>query len=190
MSNDMPPRACLADFGFTTMLLDPTMSCSAQLEGGTAMFMSPELLKPSMFGFRSSVPTPEADIYAFGLVIYQVCEQDRSYLSFTHMVQVLTGEIPWRGLRIAELEFKVVEGMRPAKPENASAIGFSDSLWDFAHRCWDGKMELRPNVAEVVTQLGRAAADWDGVMPPCVMVKNVASICKEPISDTMEYCEF
>jgi serine/threonine protein kinase len=79
MSNDNPPRACLADFGFMTMVLDPSgrMSCSAQLEGGTVIFMSPELLVPGKFGITGLGPTPEADIYAFGLVIYQVCEQDR-----------------------------------------------------------------------------------------------------------------
>jgi serine/threonine protein kinase len=142
------------------------MSCSAQLEGGTTMFMSPELLVPGKFGITDSVPTPEADIYAFGLVIYQVCEQDRGYLPFTYIVQVLTGELPFRGLRMGEIALNVVQGVRPTKPKNASAIGFSDSLWSFVQRCWDGKMELRPKVAEVVTQLERAAADWDGVMPP------------------------
>jgi serine/threonine protein kinase len=75
MSNDMPPRACLADFGFMTMVLDPNqpMSCSAQLEGGTVPFMSPELLAPLKFGVKSSIPTSQADIYAFGMVIFQVC---------------------------------------------------------------------------------------------------------------------
>jgi len=79
MSNDSPPRACVADFGFMTMVLDPRqpISCSAQLEGGTVMFMSPELLAPSRFGLKESIPTPEADIYAFGLVIHQVCDNDR-----------------------------------------------------------------------------------------------------------------
>ena len=79
MSNDMPPRACLADFGFMIMVMDPTkpLSCSAQLEGGTMTFMAPELLVPSKFGLEDSFPTPQADIYAFGLVIYQVSELDR-----------------------------------------------------------------------------------------------------------------
>ena len=78
MSNGTPPRACLADFGFMTMVLDPgqPMSCSASLEGGTLTFMSPELLVPSKFGMKDSIPTPEADIYAFGLVIFQAREQD------------------------------------------------------------------------------------------------------------------
>jgi hypothetical protein len=77
MSNDTPPRARLAGFHFMTTVLDPDqpMSCSAQLEGGTMTFMSPELLQPSKFGRSDSVPTPEGDIYAFGLVIFQVCEQ-------------------------------------------------------------------------------------------------------------------
>jgi hypothetical protein len=66
------------------IVLDPVqqMSCSAQLEGGTTTFMSPELLMPSKFGMKDSVPTPEADIYALGLVIFQVCEQDRSHRLF------------------------------------------------------------------------------------------------------------
>jgi len=39
-------------------------------------FMAPELLMPEKFGKEDSVPTPQADIYAFGLVIFQVREQD------------------------------------------------------------------------------------------------------------------
>jgi len=87
MSNDTPPRACLADFGFMTVFFDPSqpMSCSAQLEGGTTTFVAPELLAPEHFGMKDSVPTPEADIYAFGLVILQVCERNRGYLLLTYI---------------------------------------------------------------------------------------------------------
>ena len=78
MSNETPPRACLADFGFMTVVLNPghKLSCSADFEGGTKTFMSPELLVPSKFGFKDAIPTPEADVYAFGLVTFQVCELD------------------------------------------------------------------------------------------------------------------
>ncbi|KAF9645811.1 kinase-like protein [Thelephora ganbajun] len=168
MSNDTPPRACLADFGFMTMVLDPNhpMSCSTELEGGTAMFMSPELLAPKKFGMESAKPTTQADIYAFGLVVFQV----------------LTGEIPFRGLGSVGFVFPVVEGLRPAKPKDAFAIGFSDSLWDFVQRCWDADMKLRPEVMEVVTNLDRAATDWDGVMSPCAQTKDLALDSNEPIS--------
>jgi len=74
MTNDTPPKACLADFGFTTMVFDQDnpMSSSLTLEGGTLSFMAPELLAPSKFGLKNAVPTQEGDIYAFGLVILQV----------------------------------------------------------------------------------------------------------------------
>jgi len=79
VSNDTPPRACLADFGFITAVPDPTqrLSNSAQMEGGTPWFSPPELLVPDAFGKKDAPPTQQADIYAFGLVIFQVCEQDR-----------------------------------------------------------------------------------------------------------------
>ena len=88
MSNDMPPRACLADFGFMTLILDPAhpISCSANLEGGTMTFMSPELLVPSKFGIENAIPTPEGDIYAFSLVTFQVREQDTGYRPFIHIL--------------------------------------------------------------------------------------------------------
>ena len=192
MSNHVPPRACLADFGFMTMVLDPVqpMSCSAQLEGGTLTFMSPELLVPSKFGMKDSIPTPEGDIYAFGLVTFQVCEQDLGYRLFFYFVQVLTGEIPFRKAHQTELVWSVVQGLRPDKPENASSIGFSDLLWGFVQRCWDADAKLRPNVMEVVTHLGEAAANWNGFMPPCVEVENVPSGPKESASDSMDYREF
>ena len=110
MSNGSPPRACLADFGFTTMVLDPDqpMSCSMQLEGGTMMFMSPEFLEPSKFGITEPIPTPEIDIFAFGLVIYQVCDHDRGHPPLTYIFQVLTGGLPFPGLGMAEITFNAV----------------------------------------------------------------------------------
>lgn len=114
----------------------------------------------------------------------------RDCLLLADMVQVLTGEVPFRGLRLTELPINVFDGMRPPKPENASAIGLSDPLWNFVQRCWDGKMELRPKVAEAVTHLERATAAWDGVMPPHVQVKDVSSVSKESISGSVAGCEF
>ena len=169
MSNDTPPRACLTDFGFMTMVLDPQwpISCSAQLEGGTITFMPPELLMPSEFNIKNSVPTPEADVYAFGLVILQARHKDYECLLLAYTLQVLTGEIPFRGIRMTELALLKVQGFRPDKPADASAIGFSDSLWDFVQSCWDRNKNSRPKVAEVVMHLAEAAAGWYGLMPPC-----------------------
>ena len=50
-------------------------------------------------------------------------------------------------------------------------------------------MKLRPEVAEVVTHLGEAAANWKGLMPPCVQVEIIASD-SDPMSDLIEHGEF
>jgi len=75
--------------------------------------------------------------------------------------------------------------MRPDKPEHASAIGFSDSLWEITRRCWDSEMVLRPKVGEVVTHLTEAAVEWDKLMPPCSRVEG-ATPSPEEVSDPME----
>ena len=81
MSNGEPPQPCLADFGFITTVLDSGQktSCSAGIAGGTGRFMSPELLVPDKYGKEVARATPEADIYAFGMVVFQVGEQYREH---------------------------------------------------------------------------------------------------------------
>jgi serine/threonine protein kinase len=82
-------RACLADFGLSTITglathatagasrtslisNDTLMSFAA---GGTRRWMSPELLDPELFGIPESEgdrPTRQSDCYALGMVIYEV----------------------------------------------------------------------------------------------------------------------
>ena len=89
--------------------------------------------------------------------------------------QVLTGEMPFRGIRQSALAYHVIRGTRPTIPENASAIGFSDSLWAFTENCWDGTIKSRPMVGEIVTHLREAAASWGRLMPPRSQVWDVVS---------------
>ena len=112
------------------------------------------------------------------------------YLPCAYTVQVLTGtyEVLFRGATV-EMAMSVVEGKRPRKPKNALRIGLSDPLWDFVRRCWDGRSELRPTVTEVVLQLGRAAAGWNGAMEPHVLIKGIVSETTEPESESREHCK-
>jgi len=104
MSNDTPPRACLADFGSMIMVNDPVnpMSCSMQSEGGTMTFMSPELLAPSMFDMSDPLPTAASDVYAFGLLVFQVCGQYRDadfLLTLSRSLQVKLHSVKLLGKR-------------------------------------------------------------------------------------------
>ena len=82
-------RACIADFGLTTItgVVTHTTARMSQLslisddtlmsftEGGTCRWMSPELLDPERFGMPESEnnrPTRQSDCYAIGMVIYEV----------------------------------------------------------------------------------------------------------------------
>ena len=120
MTNDTPPKVCLTVLGFMTMVLDSQdpMSSSLALEGGTMMFMTPELLAPSGFGLRNTAPTQKGDIYTFGLVILQVlvlsrCDLAASVLETDGTDQALSVIKP------LELAYHVPLGVRPEKPANA-----------------------------------------------------------------------
>ena len=82
-------RACIADFGLTTItgVATHTSARASQASlisndtlmsftgGGTYRWMSPELLDPERFGMPESEgnrPTRQSDCYALGMVIYEV----------------------------------------------------------------------------------------------------------------------
>ena len=79
-------RACIADFGLTTITgIATRASMRASLisndtlmsftDGGTRRWMSPELLDPDRFGVPESEdnrPTRQSDCYTLGMVIYEV----------------------------------------------------------------------------------------------------------------------
>ena len=79
-------RACLADFGLSTIVeierraatssglisAAPGTSLMSFTDGGTARWMSPELHHPEKFGITDYRPTKQSDCYALGMVIYEV----------------------------------------------------------------------------------------------------------------------
>jgi len=88
-------RACLADFGLSTIvyaapraptdpslpLLTPETSTDSNSKtslppytsGGTRRWMSPEVLVPEMFGMEESRPSKQSDCYSFAMTVYEVC---------------------------------------------------------------------------------------------------------------------
>ena len=65
-------HACLADFGLTR--INEELSTSGpDKPSGTPLWMSPEILDPVIPGGKKVGATTESDIYAFGMLIYEVC---------------------------------------------------------------------------------------------------------------------
>ena len=107
--------------------------------GGTPLYMAPELLNPIKFGETKSRPTKPADIYAFGMVIYEVLTgfdpfYDQNTLSF-------------------ELGHRVEGGLRPTKPSNAEDIGFGKGTWELVTSCWKAKSTKRLPIKQVLEHL-------------------------------------
>ena len=74
VTNGTPPRACLSDFSCVTVALDSEkpIPFDVQLGHSTVQFRSPERFNPQKFGAAYPLVTREADIYAFGMTIFQV----------------------------------------------------------------------------------------------------------------------
>lgn len=144
ITSDDPARACLADFGFMTVIYDDVsgLESTSTQGGGTTPFMAPELLCPSMFGKTKCQVSKEADVYAFGMVI----------------LQVLTGVMPFHTLLDTEVSYKVIQGERPALPTNAEALGISEELRQLLTRCWFAEYIQRPPIDEILQHLSNNPA--------------------------------
>lgn len=127
------------------------MPASIDENKGTWSHMAPELLFPERFGQPDGRVSKQADIYALGMVVYEV----------------LTGRIPFagEGRWFPEIIVRVVEGKRPSRPENMEDIGFGKGTWEVTQRCWDENRDKRPTVEEIYKHFQRVAKT-SKVVPP------------------------
>ena len=125
--------AVLADFGLTRVQHDLPDLLSSTQNGGTIVYMSPELLSS-----RDGKSTKSSDVWALGMVIYQV----------------FTGNPPYFG-RFALTEICHSPPKLPSKPKNDSVkMGFTDELWDFLERsCWAPLARDRPTAQSCCRRL-------------------------------------
>ena len=122
----------LADFGFVRVTTISVRGSSE--EQGTVCFTAPELLFPTKFGLDKGVPSKEADVYALGMMVYQV----------------LTGKWPFYPRREAEVMHAIVFGERPPKPKNAEEIGMTEVVWDLLRECWREDRMTRPTIINIL----------------------------------------
>ena len=128
---DQTGRALLADFGLLTIMSDPAnhLPSSSYTQGGTARWMSPELITPERFGLKDSRPTKPSDCYALGMVIYET----------------ISGNMPFHEDTDLSVFVKVMEGKRPHR------VGrFAESLWQMLGQCWTPQPSDRPSINDVL----------------------------------------
>lgn len=69
-------RACLSDFGLSSITHDArtaSLITSSTALHGSIRWMAPELLHPEHAGRDNGKPSAESDIYAFAMVMLEVC---------------------------------------------------------------------------------------------------------------------
>jgi len=125
-------NAFIADFGFSTCIDEDIQqrtgatTTSFQM-AGTLPFMAPEIL---LLGEQKS---PATDVYAFGMVIYQLHE----------------GSPPFREMNAAQLIVAIHQEIRPKLPSRFD----NAPLWALATKCWSHNAADRPTMEEVAGKL-------------------------------------
>jgi serine/threonine protein kinase len=117
----------LTDFGVARILNTPSMTTPNAVVG-TPHYMSPE-------AFHSPSTSPATDIYALGVLLYEM----------------VTGRPPYDSDSIPDLMRRHMEG-EPARP-----AGIPDAYWEVTMSCMALKPRLRPGAAELVADLSDLA---------------------------------
>ena len=103
--------------------------------------MSPELFNSEV---QDRSPTKHSDCYALGMVIYEV----------------LSLRMPFYQNHNLAIPGKVVQGDRPARPEGADGMWFTDDSWRVLERCWAPEPQHRPSIKDVLRCLEEGSRSW------------------------------
>ena len=136
-------RACVADFGLSTLLtqLGGSTFATTYRAKGTVRWMAPELLDPE--DDSETTPTTKTDVYSFGSIMLQV--HGASFLFAYDSLKrrkILTGNIPYHYLtRDEQVIFAIVKGVPPKRPDE---VLVTEHRWKFIEWCWSPAKGTKP----------------------------------------------
>ena len=97
---------------------------------GTPLYLAPEVIKYCLYNYK-------ADIYSFGIMLWEMWYGNRALLDVVGNVQ--------------EFFEKVCEGVRPTHVPGSKKP--PPGLHDLMQRCWDGKPDNRPGAEKCYAKL-------------------------------------
>ncbi|KAF9779315.1 CNH domain-containing protein [Thelephora terrestris] len=121
-------RARLTDFGFTSVVRGTNSVLVTAVQGYTARWAAPEVLK------SGDKNTREADVFSFGMVV----------------IEVFTGKCPFSEFSGPVTISKIIDGERPGRPQ---VPGVTDKVWGMTLGCLHQEPGVRPAMTEVVETL-------------------------------------
>ena len=113
---------------------------------------SPEIIHPDAFGLTKAKATKASDMYAFGMLAYEVGSSShvvpRPYSTCT---QIFSGRIPFHDMHGAAVVIAVITtNERPPRPDHQE---LSDQLWKMIEKCWRMDPSQRSTIQEAVAFL-------------------------------------
>ncbi|EIN12036.1 kinase-like protein, partial [Punctularia strigosozonata HHB-11173 SS5] len=124
-------RAQLTDFGLTAVMYESDAIgglTTASFHDGSSRWMAPEL-------YVGSVRlTPESDVYAFSMLLFEI----------------YAGQPPFHSCRTdAQVFLMVLRGERPVRTVEATLNGLAPQTWGLMEKCWAQRPGDRPNLYDI-----------------------------------------
>ncbi|CAL1693957.1 unnamed protein product [Somion occarium] len=134
-------RAHLTDFGLAVYMHENSHSFNSN-RAGAVRFLAPEQLDPEVYGFTSSRPTVNSDVFSF---------------AFT-CIEAFTGEKPFPSLDKNTARSHILAGGRPTLPLSpVSKELMREDIWRLVCECWleiyHSQGHERPRMVDVTSSL-------------------------------------